>query len=85
MYFFLFLSLNTTKNPGHCVENKYKILKGEDEKEADWLGTSGPDELLSGVSPVFQFCLIYLTLDTEGAGNLKIPVSAEKRKQNKNQ
>lgn len=53
MYFFLFLSLNTTKNPGHYVENKYKILKGEDEKEADWLGTSGPDKLLSGVFSVF--------------------------------
>lgn len=41
MRFFLFLSLDTTKNPGHCIYTKYKILKDEDEKEADRLGTSG--------------------------------------------
>lgn len=30
-------------NPGHCIQNEYKMTKGGD-KYADWLRNSGPEE-----------------------------------------
>lgn len=44
MYFFSFLPLGTIENPTHKPK---KSVKGG-KRKADWLGTSGLEEQLSG-------------------------------------
>lgn len=53
-----FLLLNTSKIPGHFIQNIHrKTLKGGEKR--DWLKTPAHKEQYRGQSPWTSFCLIY--------------------------
>lgn len=69
MHFPLFFPLDTTKNPGHDISNKYQMTLDDKEKKEDRLRTLSLKEWHIDKLPKFVclFCLIYPTLGAEEA------------------
>ena len=59
-----------SKNTEHCMQNKYKALKGRKRKD-NRLGNPGPKELQFGEFPEFSLSLLYPRLTAEETGNRK--------------
>lgn len=62
--------------------HKKMTLHGR-EKKADGPGTSQPEGCYGGEFPGFSFCLIYLRLEGEQAGNREMPMGTDEKSPNK--